>query len=126
IRIWSLATGEQPCVMEGHTSTVYSIDYAPDGQTVASASDDSTVRIWDTTTGQELRKLEDHNGIVRYVTFIPLGKQLASSGSDHTLRIWDWAEGKELRRIEAKFNSSLDVSRDGKTLVGNAGGVRLW
>ena len=41
-----------PHTLAGHTDWVKGIAYAPDGQTLATASDDTTAIIWDTATGQ--------------------------------------------------------------------------
>ena len=70
--------------------------FSPDGQRLASASDDQTVKIWDSATGKELFSLKGHAGGVRSVAFSPDGQRLASASLDQTVKIWDSATGKEL------------------------------
>ncbi|MCL2711524.1 MAG: hypothetical protein FWE95_11650, partial [Planctomycetaceae bacterium] len=43
--------------LKGHTKTIWSIVFTPDGKKVATAGHDGTVRIWDVDTGKELQKL---------------------------------------------------------------------
>ena len=44
-------TGEQKSTLTGHTASVTSIVFSPDGATLASGSKDKTVRLWDTKNG---------------------------------------------------------------------------
>ncbi|MBN3923809.1 MAG: ribosome assembly protein 4, partial [Nostoc sp. NMS4] len=38
--------------LEGHSSTVFSVGFSPDGKTLASGSGDNTIKLWDVSTGK--------------------------------------------------------------------------
>ena len=82
-----------------HEAQVSCVAFAPDGKTVASASEDKTVRLWDTATGKEIHQLRGHQRWVNSVVFSPDGKMVASASADHTVRLWDAASGKEIRQL---------------------------
>jgi WD40 repeat protein len=53
IRIWDIATAKQigePLL--GHSDTVLSVSYSPDGKSIASGSFDGTIRLWNPQTGK--------------------------------------------------------------------------
>ena len=47
IRLWDASSGRELRTLTGHTSWVYSVTFASDGNTIASGSDDGTVLLWE-------------------------------------------------------------------------------
>jgi WD40 repeat protein len=50
VHIWDLLSGKELGVLKGHTAAVTGLAFAPDGKTLASASEDATALIWDMTS----------------------------------------------------------------------------
>jgi WD40 repeat protein len=75
VRLWDAITGKPQQTLEGHSGSVYSVAFSPDGkQVVSGSSDDKTVRLWDAITGKPQQTLEGHSGSVSSVAFSPDGK----------------------------------------------------
>ena len=87
--------------LSGHSDSVYSVAFSPDGQILASASSDKTIILWDSRTGQKIKILEGHRYSVTSVAFSPDGQILASASSDKTIILWDSRTGQrsEERRV---------------------------
>jgi len=102
-------------VLSGHTSSVRSAAFSPDGKLALTASD-STARIFEVATGKELQVLSGHTDAVYSAVFSPDGKLALTASEDITARIFEVATGKELQVLKGHTDwvYSAVFSPDGK------------
>lgn len=78
----------------GHTSTVFTVAWSPDGMRIASGGNDNTVQVWDAKSGQHLLTHPGHTAPVRGVAWSLDGTHIASASRDGTVQVWDAASGQ--------------------------------
>jgi WD40 repeat protein len=114
--------------LESHSATVYSVNFSPDGKTIVSASDDTTVKLWN-RNGTLLKTLSGHKGSVYSVSFSPDGRLLASASNDSTIKLWS-LDGNQLKTLSGHKGPvySVSFSPDGRLLASASGDntVKLW
>ena len=105
--------------------------FSPDGQQVATTSEDSSLQLWKVPGGEKL-VLKGHESWVHSLCYTSDGQQIVSGGCDGRL-IWWSAKAEspsETRRVDAHAGwiRAIAVSPDGNTLasVGNDNLVKLW
>ena len=77
IRLWHTKTGKMLGVCRGHTQGVRWLAFPPEGETLASVSDDSTLRFWNVRTQQELLSIQQLANPMKDIRFSPDGRWLA-------------------------------------------------
>ncbi|MBG1259620.1 hypothetical protein F8S20_11070 [Nostoc sp. BAE] len=130
IYLWEVANIKQIITCNGHTALVQSLSFSPDGQILASGSNDQTVKLWNVHTGQCLKTLQGHTSWVQSLSFSPDGQMLASGSNDQTVRLWDVHTGQYLKILLAHTCRVIFVTFNPNRLTlvtaGEDQTVRIW
>lgn len=103
VYVWNWRSGEKRR-LTGHTDLVFAVAFSPDGERLASGSNDTRILLWDVDTWEITLELADHDSYIFSLAWSPDGTQLVSGGGDMTERIWDsepWAE-RHRQRLEQR------------------------
>jgi len=106
---------------------VFTGDFRPDGNRLATAGD--VARVWNWRTGEEGARLVGHKGIVHSAAFSKDGRRLVTASEDGTAKVWDTA-GRELLTLTghsdqvmmARFNPAGNII----ATCGLDGTAKLW
>ena len=128
--LWDVAGRREVRRFPGHTSGIWSIAFSPDGWTLATAGSDPVARLWDVATGREVDPRPGHRGEYVLLAVSPADGTVFTGGSwDHVVLRWEPTTGRCLGTVAEVPSGilSLDVSRDGKSLlIDTWDGLLLW
>ncbi|XP_026473601.1 U5 small nuclear ribonucleoprotein 40 kDa protein isoform X1 [Ctenocephalides felis] len=119
-------------LLEGHQGDVFSADFHPDGEYLASTGFDRQIYIWSVYGECEnISSLKGHSGAVMELHFSPDGGHIYTCSTDHMLGIWDVQTGQRMKKMRGHtaFVNSVQGARRGPRLLVSGGDdstIRLW
>ena len=105
-RIWDTLPGRfgrALPVLRGHAGGISDVAFAPDGETVLTASDDGSARLWRAATGEQLAVFRSPTAPTRAL-FSPSGKRIVTTRRGE-VRVWavDAVPAQFARRLPSVF-----------------------
>lgn len=129
IKIWQPFTGSERLLCQS-SSGITTIAISPNGQILASGSEDATTSLWSFDTLSEIRTQAGHYSGICSVAISPDGRILASSSSDKTIKLWSLDTGEEILTLQGHLGAvkSLAFSPDSNIIASGSADktIRLW
>jgi WD40 repeat protein len=116
VRLWDTATEAPLQTLKGHSGSVRSVAFSPNGTQVVSGLYNQTVRLWDAATEAPLQTLKGHLSFVSSVAFSPNGNLLP------TLRVFNYwvVDGKaNILWLSSDYRSTYEVIWDKTVILGH-------
>ena len=104
LRFWDVETEKLLRTLTPESS-VRSMAYSPDGQTLACGTYDNTILLWNVSRWKQITTLEGHAEGISSVAFSPDGQILASGSWDRTIRLWNPQTGEILKALTGHSSS---------------------
>ncbi len=112
-----------------HSDAVWAVTFTPDGQTVASGSQDTTLKLWDIKSGTETKSLVGDSSAIYSVDFNSDGTEISSGSGLWRILEWNLTTGQAYLPLEHLATIwSVDVSPDNQKIASASGDktVKIW
>jgi eukaryotic-like serine/threonine-protein kinase len=130
IHVWDVASGEVVASFEGPLSTLRSVDFSPDGSTLAFNNGDATIQVWDARTRKIVRVIKADQAEVGMLRFSPDGRFLVSSDVRGVINLWSTEHWQQAGTMMGHGNAirALSFSPDGAVLASACydGTIGVW
>jgi WD40 repeat protein len=125
VKLWEVAGGQELRTLKGHTGSVFSVSFSPNGRTLVSGGDDGAVKLWDPLTGRLLWTADAPQG--NSVFFSPNGRTVVSGSDDGAVRLWNSTTGALLKTMNSPNGKMREVAltSDGRELISDNGTMAI-
>ncbi|XP_069672017.1 U5 small nuclear ribonucleoprotein 40 kDa protein [Periplaneta americana] len=119
-------------LLEGHQGEIFSVEFHPEGQYLASAGFDRQIYIWNVYGECEnISLMTGHTGAIMEMHFSTDGNTLFTASTDNTLGMWDIETGIRVKKLKGHttFVNSCHPARRGPQLVCSGSDdctIKLW
>lgn len=119
-------------LLEGHEGDIFTMDFHPEGQYLASSGFDRRIFMWSVYGECEnVSMMSGHTGAVLQLKFSTDGANIYTASTDSTLGLWDICTGQRMKKYKGHttFVNCLNVARRGpQTIVSGSDDatVKLW
>lgn len=114
---------------QGHSASITSVDYCPDGRHIVSTSADSTIKVWNTLTGACIETLYGHTDRVCSACYSPDGRYILSASFDWKILRWDTVTNMFIPLCGHKdYVRYAYYSSDGKKIISASDDrtIKIW
>jgi WD40 repeat protein len=103
-------------LQSGHSSSISSLSFSPNGKWLASGGLDRSIILWNASTGEQIRKWTSQNSNVTELVFSPDSKSLVSADDGGIVRGWKFESAEPEYSLNLhKFVRVLACSVDGRS-----------
>ncbi|MFM6358285.1 MAG: AAA-like domain-containing protein [Planktothrix sp.] len=92
----------------GHTSAIYKVQFSPQGDLIATVSQDKTIKLWK-PDGTLIKTLTGHQDSLISVAFSSRHRIFATTSNDKTIKLWK-TDGTYLRTLTGHKDAVMAVS----------------
>ena len=111
IQVLDLAADAVPIArLEGHSNSVFALEYSPDAKILVSGARDACLKFWNTDRYLLEENVVAHLYAINYLSFREDGKYLVTCSMDKSLKIWDSTSRNLLKVIDKARNAGHGTS----------------